>query len=43
MSHDTAILKAREIASRVRAPSASQNDKAGRFSTEAVESPHGNE
>ena len=37
MTHDTAVLKAREIASRVLAPSAGQNDKAGRFSTEAVE------
>jgi alkylation response protein AidB-like acyl-CoA dehydrogenase len=31
-------LKASEIASRVLAPSAGQNDKAGRFSTEAVKS-----
>ena len=38
MTHDDAVLKAREIASRVLAPSAGQNDKAGRFSTEAVES-----
>jgi len=38
MTHDTAVLKAREIANRVLAPSAGQNDKAGRFSTEAVES-----
>jgi len=38
MTHDTAVLKAREIASRVLAPSAGQNDKAGRFSTEAAES-----
>jgi alkylation response protein AidB-like acyl-CoA dehydrogenase len=37
MTHDTAVLKAREIASRVLAPTAGQNDKAGRFSTEAVE------
>jgi alkylation response protein AidB-like acyl-CoA dehydrogenase len=37
MTHDTAVLKAREIAGRVLAPSAGQNDKAGRFSTEAVE------
>ena len=36
MTHDTAVLKAREIAGRVLAPSAGQNDKAGRFSTEAV-------
>ena len=38
MTHDAAVLKAREIASRVLAPSAGQNDKSGRFSTEAVES-----
>jgi hypothetical protein len=38
MTHDVAVLKAREIASRVLAPSAGQNDKAGRFSSEAVES-----
>jgi alkylation response protein AidB-like acyl-CoA dehydrogenase len=38
MTHDAAVLKAREIASRVLAPSAGQNDKAGRFSTDAVES-----
>lgn len=38
MTHDAAVSKAREIASRVLAPSAAQNDKAGRFSTEAVES-----
>jgi len=38
MTHDAAVLKAHEIASRVLAPSAGQNDKAGRFSTEAVES-----
>jgi alkylation response protein AidB-like acyl-CoA dehydrogenase len=37
MTHDAAVLKAREIASRALAPSAGQNDKAGRFSTEAVE------
>ena len=36
MTHDAAVLKAREISSRVLAPSAGQNDKAGRFSTEAV-------
>lgn len=36
MTHDAAVLKAREIASHVLAPSAAQNDKAGRFSTEAV-------
>jgi alkylation response protein AidB-like acyl-CoA dehydrogenase len=38
MTHDAAVLKAKEIASRVLAPSAAQNDKAGRFSTEAVAS-----
>jgi alkylation response protein AidB-like acyl-CoA dehydrogenase len=38
MTHDAAVLKAHEIASRVLAPAAGQNDKAGRFSTEAVES-----
>src|SRR5437868_2321396 len=37
MTHDVAVLKAREIASHVLAPAAGQNDKAGRFSTEAVE------
>jgi alkylation response protein AidB-like acyl-CoA dehydrogenase len=38
MTHDAAVLKAQEIASRVLAPLAGQNDKAGRFSTEAVAS-----
>lgn len=38
MTHDATVLKAREIASRVLAPAAAQNDKAGRFSTEAVDS-----
>src|SRR6266581_3678434 len=38
MTHDAAVFKAREIASRVLAPSAGQNDKAGRFSTDAVDS-----
>ncbi len=38
MTHDTAVLRAQEIANRELAPSAGQNDKAGRFSTEAVES-----
>jgi alkylation response protein AidB-like acyl-CoA dehydrogenase len=38
VTHDAAVLKAQEIAGRVLAPSAGQNDKAGRFSTEAVES-----
>ncbi len=38
MTHEAAVLKAREIASRVLAPSAGQNDKAGRFAAEAVAS-----
>ncbi|HZI49674.1 MAG TPA: acyl-CoA dehydrogenase family protein, partial [Pyrinomonadaceae bacterium] len=38
MTHDAALLKAREIASSVLAPSAGANDTAGRFSTEAVQS-----
>ena len=38
MSHDAAVLRAREIASGVLAPSAGQNDKAGRFSSEAIAS-----
>jgi alkylation response protein AidB-like acyl-CoA dehydrogenase len=38
MTHDAAVLKACEIAGGVLAPSAGQNDKAGRFSTEAVAS-----
>jgi alkylation response protein AidB-like acyl-CoA dehydrogenase len=38
MTHDAAVLKVQEIARRVLAPSAGQNDKMGRFSTEAVES-----
>ena len=37
MNHETALSKAREIADRVLAPSASRNDKEGRFSTEAVD------
>jgi alkylation response protein AidB-like acyl-CoA dehydrogenase len=37
MTHEAAVLKSREIASGVLAPSAGHNDKAGRFSTEAVE------
>jgi len=37
MNHETALLKAREIADRVLAPAARQNDKEGRFSTEAVD------
>ena len=38
MTHEAAVSKASEIASRVLAPSTGQNDKTGRFSTEAVES-----
>ncbi len=38
MTHDAAVSKAREIASDVLAPSAGQNDKAGQFSTAAVDS-----
>src|ERR1700729_766764 len=38
MNHEKALLQAREIADRVLAPAASQNDKEGRFSTEAVHS-----
>lgn len=37
MTHDEAIAKAREIASRVLAPSAAQNDATGRFSSLAVQ------
>lgn len=38
MTHESAVLKAREIASRVLAPTAAQNDTSGQFSTEAVQS-----
>ena len=38
MNYDAAVEKAQEIASRVLTPSAGQNDKAGRFSGEAIES-----
>lgn len=37
MTHDEAVAKARELASSVLAPAAGQNDRAGRFSTEAVQ------
>lgn len=37
MNHDIAVSTARDIADRVLAPTASQNDKQGRFSTEAIE------
>jgi alkylation response protein AidB-like acyl-CoA dehydrogenase len=36
MNHDTAVSSAKEIADRVLAPAARQNDKEGRFSAEAV-------
>jgi len=38
MTNDVAVSRARDIANRVLAPSAGQNDKAGRYSPEAVES-----
>src|SRR5262249_26430787 len=38
MTHDAAVLRAREISSHVLAPRAAHNDKMGRFSTEAVAS-----
>jgi len=38
MTNDVAVSRARDIANRVLAPSAVQNDKAGRYSPEAVES-----
>ena len=37
MTHETAVSNGREIADRVLAPAAGLNDKAGRFSTEAVD------
>jgi alkylation response protein AidB-like acyl-CoA dehydrogenase len=37
MNHETALSKAKEIADRLLAPAARQNDKEGRFSTEAVD------
>jgi hypothetical protein len=36
MTHEAAILKSREIASSVLAPSAGQNDKAGRFHSNSL-------
>jgi alkylation response protein AidB-like acyl-CoA dehydrogenase len=36
MNHDTAVSKAKEIANRILAPAARQNDKDARFSSEAV-------
>lgn len=38
MTHEAAVLKAREIAGSVLAPAAAHNDEAGRFSTEAIQS-----
>jgi alkylation response protein AidB-like acyl-CoA dehydrogenase len=38
MTHETAVSRASDIADRVLLPAAAQNDKAGRFSTEAVDS-----
>ena len=38
MTHDAAVSKANEIASRVLMPSAGANDKAGQFSSDAVKS-----
>lgn len=37
MDHETALSKAKDVADRVLAPAARQNDKEGRFSTEAVD------
>jgi len=37
MTHDAAVSKARDVASSVLAPSAGENDTAGRFSTEAIQ------
>src|SRR5689334_7730358 len=38
MTHEAAVLKAREIAGSVLASAAAENDAEGRFSTEAVQS-----
>ena len=38
MTHEAAVLKAREIAGGVLAPAAAQNDAAGQFSSEAIKS-----
>ena len=38
MNHESAVMKAREIANGVLAPAAAQNDEAGRFSDEAIQS-----
>src|ERR1043166_9861567 len=37
MNHESAVMKAREIAKDILAPSAAQNDTAGRFSEEAIQ------
>ncbi len=37
MTHETALSRTKEIADRVLAPAAAQNDKAARFATEAVD------
>jgi alkylation response protein AidB-like acyl-CoA dehydrogenase len=37
VTHETAVSSAKEISDRLLAPAAGQNDKVGRFSTEAVE------
>jgi alkylation response protein AidB-like acyl-CoA dehydrogenase len=37
LNHEAAVSNAREIAERVLVPAAGQNDKAGRFSTEAID------
>ena len=37
MTHETAVSKAHDVATRILAPHAGENDKAGRFSTEAIE------
>jgi len=37
VNHEAAVSNAREIAERVLVPAAGQNDKAGRFSTEAID------
>jgi alkylation response protein AidB-like acyl-CoA dehydrogenase len=38
MNHESAVMKAREIASGVLTASETQNDTAGRFSDEAIQS-----
>jgi alkylation response protein AidB-like acyl-CoA dehydrogenase len=36
MNHETVVSNAKEIADRILAPAARQNDKEGRFSSEAI-------